>query len=110
MTISEEAQDEPESDSVYDFLYHDIRRVGSYLAQFDDAGHLQSVIESRTARQGVRRGWKATLGIGDLVPGLPGGPEASLERGPLEAGSETSERVYEPLWTNARTLLDYLDE
>ena len=26
---------EPESDSVFDFLYYDAPRVGSFLAQFD---------------------------------------------------------------------------
>ena len=28
---------------VYDFLYQDVRRVGSFLSQFVKSGHLQSI-------------------------------------------------------------------
>ena len=101
-------QEELEKDSVFDFLYHDVRRVGSFLAQFDDAGYLQSLTRSESVTKGSKRGWKFSLGGG--LPGDLGSAETSVERGPGEAGSETSERAYDPLWTNARTLLDYLGE
>ena len=32
-----------------------------------------------------------------------------MSRTPASGGSEASERIYDPLWANARTLLDYLD-
>lgn len=99
------APGEQENDSVYDFLYHDVRRVGSFLAQFDDAGHLQQVTQSDKVIRGAKRGWKFKLAGG--VEQMGNG-ELSGERTPLEGGSEESERLYDPLWTNARTLLDYL--
>ena len=104
------APGEPENDSVYDFLYQDVRRVGSYLAQFDAAGHLTAITQSESIAKGAKRSWKATIG-GTLPPQL-GAPTAEIgvERGPAEGGSESSERAYDPLWTNATTLLDYLAE
>jgi hypothetical protein len=104
---SEAEQGEPGSDSVYDFLYHDVRRIGSFLAQFDDAGHLQQITQSEGATRGSKRGWKAAAG--GSLPGV-GSANLSVERGPEKGGFEASERVYDPLWTNARTLLDYLSE
>jgi hypothetical protein len=105
---SDVEREEHESDSVFDFLYHDVRRVGSFLAQFDDAGHLQGLTQSETVSKRLKRGWRFALGGGIPDAGATG--EASIERGPAEGGSETSERVYDPLWTNARTFLDYLAE
>src|SRR5687768_8772008 len=106
-TASGKARDAQENDSVYDFLYQDVRRVGSYLAQFDVSGHLTAITQSDTINKGSKRSWKAT--VGGSIPGLPGA-EVGVERGPSEAGSESSERAYDPLWANARALLDYLSE
>jgi hypothetical protein len=85
-------------------------RIGSFLAQFDDTGHLQKVIERETAEKSAARGFKVNLGGGATVLGTGGSGNVGLERGPGVRGSEASERIYDPLWTNARTLLDYLDE
>jgi hypothetical protein len=104
---SGEGQEEPRSDSVLDFLYHDARRVGSFLAQFDDAGHLQGLTESETVAKRVKRSWK--LSVGGSIPEAGASGEAAIERGPAEGGSKTNERVYDPFWTNALTLLDYLE-
>lgn len=104
---SEAEPGEPGSDSVYDFLYHDARRVGSFLAQFDDAGLLQQVTQSEGAYRGSKRGWKAAAG--GSMPTV-GSINVSAERGPEKGAFEASERVYDPLWTNARTLLDFLGE
>lgn len=96
-----------ESGSVFDFLYHDVRRVGSFLAQFDDSGHLQQVTQAEGSQRGAKRSWRASISADFL--GLGDG-EASLERGPRAGGFETAERIYDPLWTNACTLLDFLEE
>jgi hypothetical protein len=106
---SEKALDEPQSDSVYDFLYCDSRRIASFLAQFDDSGHLEKVIQRESAATGSKRGWKFGLGGGGMVVGTGGTGNASFEISPAAGGSEASERVYDPLWTNARTFLDYLE-
>jgi hypothetical protein len=100
------------TDSVYDFLYHDVRRIGSFLAQFDNFGHLQQITTSETASKGIKRGYSVKVAASTPVPGAMEGAEGSitLGRDPSQSGSEAQARVYDPLWTNARTLLDYLDE
>jgi hypothetical protein len=104
---SEKVRDERQNDSVLDFLYHDVRRIGSFLGQFDDSGHLQEVRQSESAKKGHKRGFKITAGAG--VPVVASGT-LGFERTPHDTGEEGSERVYDPLWTNARTLLDYLED
>jgi hypothetical protein len=106
-TAFEEAPDAPETDSVFDFLYHDVRRVGSFLAQLDEAGHLQQVTQTDLVTKSRNLSWKAGLSAG--IPKFGQG-EASVEKTPGTSASEGSERVYDPLWANARTLLDYLSE
>ncbi len=39
-----------------------------------------------------------------------GSAKVVARRSPGEGGGEASERIYDPLWTNARVLLDYLAE
>jgi hypothetical protein len=107
--VSDRAQDgDPKNDSVYDFLFYDKQRVGSFLAQFDDTGHLQQIIERETANKSSKRGVKFNLGGGGSIAGTGAQGNIGFERSPGVEGSEASERVYDPLWTNARTLLDYL--
>jgi hypothetical protein len=105
-------RDEQNTDSVFDFLYHDIRRVGSFLAQFDNFGHLQSVTASEGVSKGGTRGYSLKLAGAVPVPGAIEGAEGSLTfaREPGQNGSESFERTYDPLWTNARTFLDYISE
>lgn len=107
VTVYGEEHGEAEADSVYDFLYHDSRRIGSFLSQFDDNGLLTGLNHGETAARGSKRGWK--FGAGADLPMLAGA-KVELERQPGESGSETLERSYDPFWTNARTFLDYLDE
>jgi hypothetical protein len=104
------AHDEVSTASVYDFLYHDARRIGSFLAQFDEAGHLQQVTQGDTVAKARRRAWKAS--VGGSLDNVGVGPSASisLETAPGEAGSMSSSRVYDPLWTNALSFLDYVSE
>lgn len=97
-------------DSVYDFLYCDTRRIGSFLAQFDVGGHLQQVTSSESASKGYKRGYKVGLGGGATLAGTGGNGEVNFERGPAEIGSEELQRVYDPLWSNALSLLDFLEE
>lgn len=103
---SELAVENSESPSVYDFLYNDARRVASFLSQFE-GGHLQQLTKSDRITKGSKRGWSARIG-GDvpLLGGLSG--EVGLEPG--ESGSEASERVYDPYWSNASALLNHLSE
>lgn len=112
MTASNAEQDEQSTDSVFDFLYYDSRRIGSFLAQFDPAGHLQQVTHSDSVSKGVKRGFSVKLNASLPIPGALEGAEGGLTVGrePGQTGSEGSSRVYDPLWGNARAFLDYVDE
>jgi hypothetical protein len=105
--VSEKEQEGQVNDSVYDFLYHDVRRVGSFLAQFDEAGYLQQLKQT----EGVARSYSRSTRFAATgsIP-LVGSANLDASRTPTDSATETSERVYDPLWTNARTLLDYLAE
>lgn len=106
-TASEKVPAEQENASVYDFLYHDARRIGSFLAQFDDNGLLTGLTRGESTARGSSRGFK--LGVGANVP-LIGGGNLDVERAPNETGSESLERAYDPFWANALEFLDALTE
>lgn len=107
-TASDEERDGRSTDSVFDFLYHDVRRVGSFLAQFDYSGHLQQVSSTETVAKSGKRGFSVKV-AGTVPVGLGlEGPEGSitLAREPEGSGSEAQERVYDPLWSNALSILN----
>ena len=91
-------------------FFHDSRRIGSFLAQFDDSGHLQQVAQSEEASKGSKRGFQVNIGGGASVLGTGGQGNVGFQRTPEEGGSESLLRVYDPLWTNALTFLDYLEQ
>lgn len=104
---SSEGQGPQEEDSVYDFLYHDARRIGSFLAQLDPNGHLQSL--KQAARAAGSRRAKVSLGGGGGLPGVVSAQGASEdEEG--EQWDRSSEKSYDPLWANARAFLDLVDQ
>jgi hypothetical protein len=107
VTVSPAAQGEAEHDSVFDFLYHDSRRIASFLSQFDNNGLLTGITQGDSVTKGTKRSKKVTLG-GDVA--LFGGGSLGIEVGPGEAGSQTLERAYDPFWANARQFLDVLTE
>lgn len=92
-------------DSVFDFLYHDARRVGSFLAQFETYGVPSGVTATESAGRSTLT--KTTAGAGLKVPALAKA-EGALEVTSSDDERDMAERTYDPLWTNARALLDYL--
>ncbi|MBC7160115.1 MAG: hypothetical protein H5U21_08725, partial [Porphyrobacter sp.] len=104
---STEEQGEAESGSVFDFLYHDHRRIASFLSQFDVNGLLTGLTQGEGVTKGAKRSKR--LGVGAQAP-LVGGGSLDFEIGPGEAGSQTLERIYDPFWVNARQFLDVLTE
>lgn len=95
------------SPSVLDFLYHDHRRIGSFLSQFEETGVLSQVTHSNTAQENEETiaSHSADLGVPGVVKGKTGVDE--------RAGSglsDTSHRVYDPFWSNARAFLDFLSD
>jgi hypothetical protein len=97
----------PTTDSVYDFLYHDSRRIASLLAQFDPNGHLTQLSYGRSANRG-----KESASHLDASGGLPGLAKVDSKNSETVKSAHQEEllRVYDPTWANARLLLDLLDE
>jgi hypothetical protein len=93
--------------SVYDFLYQDARRIGSFLAQFQTYGVEQSIKTSESVRQGTssKSGMTAVGGVPLVAQG-----HGSFDQTVTTDEHDAAERSYDPLWRNALTLLDYLDE
>jgi hypothetical protein len=104
---SEVESDPKENDSVYDFLYHDARRVGSFLGQFDPNGHLQGV--QTGAETGRSTESKATMRMGAGVATLvsAGGDYEGKES---QHWDKKGQRTFDPLWMNALAFLDYLTQ
>lgn len=105
IVASEKAQNEAEP--LYDFLYHDSRRIASFLSQFDNNGLLTGLTKAESASKNAKRGKK--VGLGGEAP-LLGGAKVEFELSPSEAGSESTERAYDPFWVNARQFLSTLTE
>jgi hypothetical protein len=105
VNASQKEQDQRAAASVFDFLYHDSRRVGSFLSQLDQNGLLKEVRQSEHAVKGSKRGFSANVGAS--TP-WTGGGNFGVELTPKEGGGEALERVYDPFWANARELLDAL--
>ncbi len=97
---------DPAPDFILDFLYQDARRVGSFLAQFDPSGHLTGLKQSESVSE--QTGGDGSVRVGGIA--LLGGLGGSVTRRTGISGSESSERSYDPFWTNARALLDFLEE
>lgn len=94
------------SPSVLDFLYHDSRRVGSFLSQFDP-GFLQSL--TRTAEASKVDTERVGRGVAVGAPSVLGGNRASGED--VAVGTRnTLQQIYDPYWANARALLNYLEQ
>jgi len=99
-------QADQRANSVFDFLYHDHRRIASFLAQFETYGVLQQVkaLEAVSTSESQRN----ALSTGLNIAVGKAGTEKDVTTGSQE--SDSAERTYDPLWTNARTFLNYLHE
>lgn len=93
--------------AVFDFLYHDPTRIGSFLAQLNPLGHITGFRSSESA--GSTRSSKNLLGAKGGVPGVASA-SMSGEDSEQEQEQESSERSYDPLWTNACVFIDYLEK
>ncbi len=105
-TVSDAAHDVRTQDFVLDFLYHDARRVASFLAQFDPSGHLTGLKQSENVSRTEGEDGNVQATANALVARASG--SFVLRRG--SSAGEASERTYDPFWTNARTFLDFLSE
>lgn len=103
---SNEAHGVRTADSVFDFLYHDGRRVASFLSQFDPSGSLTQISQGVAAER-TRLDTKVEGSAS--VPGLAKGVMSSKDE-VRNRRQDDMMRVYDPMWANARALLDVLDE
>lgn len=91
---------------VLDFIYHDARRVGSLLTQFEGGGHLVALTEREHAQKSEKTHAKFTAATDIKVV------KAGIELGvaPESTGGEALERQLDPIWANAISLLEYVEE
>jgi hypothetical protein len=98
-------QGDQRSNSVFDFLYHDSRRIASFLAQFETHGVLQQVKATESVDHTGSSKTTASAGV-DVVTVMRGG--VAIDGTVTDEERDTAERTYDPLWTNARTFLNFL--
>lgn len=94
------------SDSVFDFLYHDPLRIASFLGQFDPSGVAQSYKRTDQTSQNSSDQSNDALKFNVGVASGQLGERISV----TEGAQHGSERTYDPLWSNARAFLDYLEQ
>lgn len=104
MPTSNEGDGAPESASnALDFLYHDVRRVQSFLAQFREEGHPSQL--RRTSTTGKGSSTRYTASASGEVPFIAKGG-GSAERSSSKEGRSSLEEVIDPFWSNAREFLE----
>lgn len=96
-----------ESASVLDFLYYDARRVGVFLSQFNNYGHLTQLTKGREATERAK--------TSDVVDGSVSVPGFAKARGSYGSENESLDRLgnqetYDPTWVNLLTFLDIVSE
>lgn len=91
---------------VYDFLYHDARRVGSFLAQLGPYGHLTGLEHTNAASSESSSLSKLEGGVDVPLVAKAGG---ALEHHVGQGTDEGLSRTYDPFWTNALDLFEKLD-
>lgn len=105
-TTSDLAEEGSSAPSVLDFLYHDSRRIGSFLSHFEGDGHLQQFTRTKDGLRGKKENSshdvKGNFGVASGK--LQGGTETAVEM------TEGYAKVFDPYWTNARAFLDHLSE
>lgn len=91
--------------SVFDFLYQDARRVGSFLAQLNPAGHVQGVKQTVATEETGDGGAKISAGASALVARAGGDLSGQISF----TNRDSLGRTFDPLWCNAIELLDFLE-
>jgi len=103
---SEEGFGDPaESSEVYDFLYYDNRRIGSFLAQLGQYGTPGKVTHRQSSGENSRNLAGSKMGGG--VAGVASGEANSQAETAVQYG-EALDQEYDPLWINGLNLYDHL--
>lgn len=91
---------------VHDFLYHDARRIASFLSQFETYGVVQLIKATETTSRASAT--KTAITAGGGLPLVAKG-EATRDHTVTESEGDSADLTYDPLWTHARTLLRSLE-
>lgn len=103
---SDLTQSEVESASVFDFLYVDHQRINTFLSQFSEFGGLSSIVHAKAAGRGKEdAGTFKAQGSAVVVKG-----EANYSEKTKAELSESSQRTYDPLWSNTLSFLDKIED
>lgn len=105
MKESTQVSDHLEKNSVYDFLYHDVKRINSFLSQFNPNGLLQSstILDSNSQTQST----SSTNGLKVKLPAVVEGDKNKSDQ-TSEIIKEELSKTYDPFWQNSLAFLDYL--
>lgn len=117
---SPEESDLQEKNSVYDFLYHDVPRIRSFLSQLDPSGgYLTEFSLTDTDSTGSELSTTANLtGSANARAEIPCIVEGNFDASGNLGGSTSAKtgnennfsRTYDPLWQNSLALLHYLEQ
>lgn len=105
-TTSETAEENSSDVSVLDFLYHDSRRIGSFLSQFEGDGHLQQFTRTKSGQRGRIRSRNSR--VKGTVALLGGQFDAKVDTS--LSMNEGYSRVFDPYWANARAFLNHVED
>lgn len=105
-TTSERVDDDSSAPSVLDFLYHDSRRIGSFLSQFEGDGQLQQLTRTKAGTRGRVSSTGEDLKLSARV--LSGGKQEKIDTS--LSMNEGYARVFDPYWSNARAFLDFIND
>lgn len=103
---SKPASDGREESYVYDFLYYDARRIGSFQAQLGHYGAPLNIKHHQGSEEGSVS--KEVGKVGGGVPGVTSG-EAGVENQVTTNVNESLDREFDPFWTNGLSLFEELD-
>lgn len=105
-TTSSTEGSSPAVRTVFDFLYYDRQRVGSFLSQFYPEAGLRSGVKSSESTQRTEGSKGTATGEGRLALLRLG---ASGERTHGSTAQRSFEDQFDPLWANAIEFIDLLE-
>jgi len=100
-----ESKIKSEIKTVFDFLYSDDTRISTLLSQFNEFGHLTNITHEKNAQKG-KNDTGTFEGGGNAVFAKA---QMRYEGASNSSYAESSQRSYNPRWTNTLTFLDEVD-
>lgn len=102
---SDKEKEAKEGNSVFDFLYSDDIRISTLLSQFNNFGHLTNITHENSAQKG-KHDTGAFEGSGSAIFAKA---QMRYEGANISSYAESSQRSYNPRWTNTLNFLAEID-